>query len=139
MTAETSTMTVELEGFTARTADWLRERFGCVGEIPIARAVHLLVELGDEPEEQFPGGKWAIIQHLEGCITNAITHLVAERDKARANIKDFEGLYGHWCELLRPYKSPVESIVSPGSIIPRLIERMEFAEATLKRIGEVEK
>lgn len=64
--------------------------------------------------------------------------LVAERqaredaeqklETAREYIKDAERMYATLDEMLRPFKSPVESITQPTAIVPRLIERMKDAE-----------
>lgn len=59
---------VHLEGFTHPTWTWLHEAFKVDGTITVGRALHLVNELKAEPDEHFPGGKWATIQHLEACI-----------------------------------------------------------------------
>jgi len=59
-----------------------------------------------------------------------------ERDHARDNVRDAEGWYANIVGLLRPFKAELESWPSPSAIIPRLIERMETAEARVVELEE---
>lgn len=70
---------VRLEGFTLSTYDFIaqivEDRFGHPAGshlrptvIPFESAATLFFVLRYTPESEFPGGKWATIQHLESLI-----------------------------------------------------------------------
>lgn len=73
-----------LRGFTAHTTPWLTAQLRGLGysygyyrtqaepngviTLERRRALALANRLKETDEEQFPGGKWATIQHVEACI-----------------------------------------------------------------------
>lgn len=79
-----SSTTTTLSGFTVNTRPFLvrflrdEMRVGYhyheddegrwVIELERRHALALANRLKDTPDEQFPGGKWATIQHVEACI-----------------------------------------------------------------------
>lgn len=63
---------VELTGFTPKTWVWLHDKFNAEHVVTGKRALGLVAKLRDEPDENFPGGKWATIQHLEARIAAAV-------------------------------------------------------------------
>jgi hypothetical protein len=65
--------------FTPATLDWLCEILGIESTEAVAppgitgaQALQLLAGLKGTPDAEFPGGKWATIQHLESCIAAAV-------------------------------------------------------------------
>jgi hypothetical protein len=70
--------TTILEGFTQPTTEWLgrltgRVPFQGIIGLPTNSALHLANELKVMDDREFPGGKWATIQHLEACIASQPT------------------------------------------------------------------
>jgi len=74
---------VRLSGFTPTTYDFVagivEDRWGHPPlshsrptVIPLESAAALYFVLRVTPDEGFPGGKWATVQHLEGLIEDAV-------------------------------------------------------------------
>lgn len=61
---------IYLKDFSPVTAEWLRLNFEIASEphFDSDKATRLLAQLKQEPDENFPRGKWATIQHLEYLI-----------------------------------------------------------------------
>lgn len=82
MTTTPEPRKVRLRGFTPSTLDYLAEALGVKPNlsemtaledgITGKRAIGLLAWLREVPDDLFPGGKWATIQHLEALIAQAI-------------------------------------------------------------------
>ena len=62
-------LTVLLTGFTPHTRQFLLDRF-CLDrdDVTIGQARQMIDELRQAPDEAFPGGKWATIQHLQDLL-----------------------------------------------------------------------
>jgi hypothetical protein len=70
--------------------------------------------------------------HAKGKHSEArLQQVEAERDRNASVIADAQRMYAKISELLAPYKLPLESIIQPSAIIPRLIERIALVEAEL--------
>lgn len=78
-----SSESVRLSGFTPTSYDFVsrlaEDRFGHPAGsyarptvIPIESAATLFFLLRLAPDDEFPAGKWAVIQHLEGLIETSL-------------------------------------------------------------------
>ena len=69
---------VRIEGFTLATHEWLirlvESEYGGDPKLLVNfdYASSLFFRLRKLPDDAFPGGKWATLQHLESCIEDAI-------------------------------------------------------------------
>lgn len=57
-----------------------------------------------------------------------------ELERLRTTVADAERMYGRLCELLAPYKQPIESIIQPAAVVERLITELERLRKALTRI-----
>lgn len=68
---------VRIEGFTEPTAKWLGEIIESLWGTPpphltVEQASALYFIIRAQPDDVFPGGKWATVQHLEGLIEQTV-------------------------------------------------------------------